>query len=250
MREGEYDDLEEEGRPRPVLSLSGDLEPQAPRGLLDAHQGNPDQTHIFGSAGRPILVAPGGIETVARVRADDPRAQSAVVSLSAPFALPTNTHIFAVVQWGTDGVTHQAVCDFIRGTQLAVAGSWIQVAGGNESSSISPVLLGASLAYGFSRGLAVVPTRTLRHANLVAPTSVTFDVPAYAVDVRYFRDPETSVCFLDFLSASAQRIYGQSLAANVSQEIAIPIAADCTQVRVRVVADSLGSGRLMFGLAL
>jgi hypothetical protein len=165
----------------------------------------------------------------------------------------------ALLSWGIGGASFSAMCDWLQGTQLAIAANYIRINAQyvNLSDGITlspPFLISAGLSYG-NVGRASQPARFTEMINLQAgATSPVMKIPKYATSFCVTANSPATISLLNFGNASGTLGYTFTPAmSNVNQrnnETDFPLfngARFYTVTNNGAAADAFG---MIFALAL
>ncbi len=160
--------------------------------------------------------------------------------------------VVGFIAWGNDGFQTQAEIDFLQGTQISIAGSFVRFSAAidldapNNGGEVMPAaVVGAHLSYLPPVRPSVYRTRYFAlSANGVAGDSVTLPIPAFAHHVQVLR---TAAAVLIQL-----RDRSGALIASVSSigPIDLPLPNDARSVQVTNLELVASAGRLVFPLWL
>lgn len=160
--------------------------------------------------------------------------------------------IVGLLKWGNDGFQTSAEVDFVNGTQISVAGSYVSLAAridqdapNNGGQNMPIVMVGAHVSYLPPVRPSVYRTRYFAlAANGDVGDSVVLSVPPFAHHVDVVR--QGPAVFVEVLDRS-----GAVLAAVSSiGPISLPLANDARAVRVTNFELLANAGRLVFPLWL
>lgn len=160
--------------------------------------------------------------------------------------------VVGLLSWGNDGFQSQAEIDFVNGTQISVAGSFVSLAAqidadapNNGGDNMPPVVVGAHIGYLPPVRPSVYRTRyfALDAAGGAAP-SLTFAIPPFSHHVEALRSvPSLLVEVLD-------RAGAVMAAVSSIGPINLPLPNDARAVRVTNLELVASAGRLVFPLWL
>lgn len=162
----------------------------------------------------------------------------------------------ATLKWGVGGVQSVAEVDFLHGVSLSLPASFVRVDARREPLSV-PVArarVGAFASY-LPKTVNIIPQRTLQVPSsgsfpLAVASTVVFNVPFYAGNLRVFREPRARI-FIEFLNALTVVEYMIDVPRDVDLLEMMPMANNIRQIRIRNIGTPvIDRMSLIFGLAL
>jgi hypothetical protein len=223
----------------------------------DVHAGLLGNLHERKNRGRNLpLFDNGQFLRLLDTTGDPQLASQATLSCSLAGAdLAIMPRVTGEIQWGTDGGTHEALFDFVHGTQLSVPADGIRLSALIEDNPahLPFVVAGASVGY-YPRG-GIPPRRTLHSvADIDTNASGTYVIPAFAsrvavgvVGIGILTGPIITVAFL-----AATGVPMMTVAALTGFEASrsIPIPNGAASVVVTNLSDEAVSQHVIFDLSL
>lgn len=159
--------------------------------------------------------------------------------------------IVGTLSWGTDGAQHHADFDFCNGTQLGVAGSYLELTArvdpdapgnGDVGRGFQSVKVFATLSYLPPATRTPVRTRYLAFAGAGA---LSITVPAFARDFVVLKSVAAVTLQVEQLDRASTTVVLEGPSAN---QIAQVLANDCRTIKVTASAGALV--RVIFSLYL
>lgn len=202
------------------------------------------------AAARRVIQSQGsGRRSIAHtVFLDEPRRED-----NQPIDATDDANLVAIVRWGTNGVSHEAEVDVVRGGRLTVVGSEVDVqilqeVGVNGGRTPRNYRVAATAGY-IPNASPVEPTRTvLVPAVGGGMTSAMLPIPPFARAVTFYRQPQTAAVVVEFFDAGSTALYAENVAANATCP-KILLAQDVRLVRI-TATGAIAGGRLVFSLAI
>lgn len=243
-----------------------------PKRMLDGVLGrkNAGRSEVILAAFPPVSFPP--FVTLCDARGSDDKAEMVTVYLdSTPSdaevgpATDFRPYMVAQIEWGQDGYQSQAEVDFVRGTALSVACSYLRVKAGLDAAAFlnvnpapsAPIRAAAHFSYGTRPGGWGAPTRTLwfRLRPADGAASPTQEIPRFAKTATLiFSDPTLplppyQIQLLDSASVVIMVRWANQAFGGSSE--AFPIPADARLVRVINPVGAVGPQdfRVVFNLA-
>lgn len=205
---------------------------------------------------------PGAAIDVANWAGDDAETMPVTVSFGvAPgvnlVAAANGQELFApygIIQFGTRAAQLRAEVDIVQNTQLTISASSVRLqvalepveAGAIQQSAILTGMLSfRSITHG------TAPTRT-RYILIDAHASQIVQVPPFAKNVVFWRNPIVEPFTLHFLNAGGDDRYDFPVVANATMLTPIPLSGEITQIQVESTGGfGFGGGSsLIFQLGL
>lgn len=219
----------------------------------DARAGLLGNLHQRKNRGRNLALFPTGQWLRLLDLTGDPQlATQATVSCSlGGVKVSDMPRVIGRIQWGSDGGTHEALFDFIHGTQLSIPSDGIRVDAmieGNQAG-VPQVIAGASVGY-YPRG-GLSPRRTILNPEIVdAQSAVAYDIPAFAshVSIGIGSVPATqtgAVVTVEFMSAGGGSMTFVTSMSTYEASRPIPIPNGATQVQVYNLLEEINVNQLL-----
>lgn len=216
-------------------SIRSDVVPEQPKTLPGVHPSALDglSPGSIGSNGKLSGFSPNGQFTpVLSARGNDthPEILTLCLSASGPNGAPDYA-VKALVRWGVGGASHSAIVDVLRGTQVTIVATAVDV-GFSQTAQVqaqpnpaTETLVSVSLCSGARSSHAPRYSET----EAIAPAGrMTRPVPSFASKVRAFGGASLVGCAVSFTTSNAVQVASFTIASDAQAAEGFDIPGNAT----------------------